>query len=94
MASVTVLEVAAAMDHAVLKPDYTHEDLERNALMCISRGIGCLCVRSSDVKAAVKLLQGSSTVVARWALHKSAVWPGNAVTIFCMILCQNICNDL
>ncbi|MFM7109442.1 MAG: deoxyribose-phosphate aldolase [Planctomycetaceae bacterium] len=32
--------------------------------MCVSRGVGCICVRSADVAAAAKLVAGSPVVVA------------------------------
>jgi len=60
----TVAEVAKTLDHAVLKPEYTHADLARHAAMCVQRGVGCLCVRSCDVAEAVRLVAGSPVVVA------------------------------
>lgn len=64
MGSRSVAEVAAALDHAVLKPELTRADLTRHARMCVERRIGCLCVRSSDVAAAVRLVAGSPVAVA------------------------------
>lgn len=60
----TVTDVAKTLDHAVLKPEFTRADLARHAAMCVERGVGCLCVRSSDVAEAVRLLAGSPVVVA------------------------------
>jgi len=60
----TVADVAKTLDHAVLKPEYTAADLATHAAMCVSRGVGCICVRSGDVAAAVKLVAGSPVVVA------------------------------
>ena len=60
----TSASVARVMDHAVLKPDSTAADLARQARMCIDRGVGCLCVRSCDVAAAVRLVAGTPVVVA------------------------------
>lgn len=60
----TVTDVAKTLDHAVLKPELTRADLARHAAMCVERGVGCLCVRSSDVAEAVRLLAGSPVVVA------------------------------
>lgn len=62
--SLSVDEVAAQLDHAVLKPQATERDLEAAAEMCRSRGVGCLCVRPCDVAAATRLLTGSDVVVA------------------------------
>jgi deoxyribose-phosphate aldolase len=56
--------VARFLDHAVLKPQQTDADLEAAASMCITRGVGCLCVRSGDVARAGRLLAGSDVVLA------------------------------
>jgi len=56
--------VARALDHAVLRPEFTSRDLASHAAMCVDRGVGCLCVRPSDVAAAVGLLAGSPVTVA------------------------------
>jgi deoxyribose-phosphate aldolase len=60
----SVADVARTLDHAVLKPEYTAADLEKHAAMCVARGVGCICVRSCDVAEAVRLVAGSSVVVA------------------------------
>jgi deoxyribose-phosphate aldolase len=64
MPSRSVAEVAKTLDHAVLKPEFTRADLALHARMCVERGVGCLCVRSSDVAEAARLLAGSPVVVA------------------------------
>ena len=64
MPSRTVADVAKTLDHAVLKPEYTAADLAKHAAMCVARGVGCICVRSADVAAAVKLVEGSPVAVA------------------------------
>ena len=40
MKKYTVQEVAATIDHAVLKPDQTEEDVRENAQMCQAWGFG------------------------------------------------------
>ncbi|RLS75714.1 MAG: deoxyribose-phosphate aldolase [Planctomycetota bacterium] len=60
----TVADVARVLDHAVLKPELTAADLARHAAMCVSRGVGCLCVRSCDAAEAVRLVANSPVVVA------------------------------
>lgn len=60
----TIRDVAALLDHAVLKPNFTAADLAANAAMCVARGVGCLCVRPADVAAAVGHVAGSPVVVA------------------------------
>lgn len=56
--------VAKSMDHAVLKPAMTDDDIRSNAAMCIEKGVGDLCVRPSDTALAVELLKNSDTTVA------------------------------
>jgi deoxyribose-phosphate aldolase len=60
----TAVDVAKTLDHAVLKPEFSRDDLAKHAAMCVARGVGCLCVRSCDVAAAVDLVAGSPVVVA------------------------------
>lgn len=56
--------IASMMDHAVLKPNSTNEDIRMNAEACIESGIGDLCVRPTDVAYAKSLLKGSQVTVA------------------------------
>ena len=60
----TIRDVAALLDHAVLKPNFTAADLAAHAAMCVARGVGCLCVRPADVADAVRHVAGSPVVVA------------------------------
>jgi deoxyribose-phosphate aldolase len=60
----SVADVAKTLDHAVLKPEFSRNDLAKHAAMCVARGVGCLCVRSVDVAAAATLVAGSPVVVA------------------------------
>jgi deoxyribose-phosphate aldolase len=57
-------EVAATIDHAVLKPDATAADLKEQAAMCIENGVFSMCVKPCDVKVAAELLQGSPVKVS------------------------------
>jgi len=57
-------EVAKTIDHAVLKPFATDADIIAGCKMCAERGVGCFCVRPTDVPLAVKELEGSDTVVS------------------------------
>lgn len=59
----TQAQVAAAIDHAVLKPELTDADVRAAAQMCCARGVCALCVRPSDVALAEEELRGSSTKV-------------------------------
>jgi deoxyribose-phosphate aldolase len=64
MKTYTVSEVAATLDHAVLKPDFTDADIEMHAKMCIARGVKSMCVRPCDVALAAKCLAGSKVFVS------------------------------
>lgn len=64
MATYTVQDVAATIDHAVLKPDQTEQDVRENAQMCIERGVASMCVRPCDIKLAVELLKDSPVMVS------------------------------
>lgn len=64
MKKYTVKEVAETIDHAVLKPVQTEQDVIKNAAMCIKRGVKSMCVRPCDVALAAKQLKGSSVDVS------------------------------
>ncbi|KPJ74622.1 MAG: hypothetical protein AMS14_05200 [Planctomycetes bacterium DG_20] len=57
-------QVARAIDHAVLKPFATSQDVIDGARMCKARGVGNLCVRPTDVALAAAELKGGDTTVA------------------------------
>jgi deoxyribose-phosphate aldolase len=61
---VTQTTMARMMDHAVLNPAMTENDIRRAAAMCRARGVGNLCVRPTDAALAASLLKGSATTVA------------------------------
>jgi deoxyribose-phosphate aldolase len=64
MAKYSIQEVAATIDHAVLKPDQTETDVRESAAMCIERGVASLCVRPCDIKLAAELLKDSTVMVS------------------------------
>jgi deoxyribose-phosphate aldolase len=64
MTNYTPQQLAATIDHAVLKPDQTETDLRENAAMCIERGVASLCVRPCDIKLAAELLKDSGVMVS------------------------------
>ncbi|MDR0726277.1 MAG: deoxyribose-phosphate aldolase [Prevotellaceae bacterium] len=64
MKNYTRAEVAATIDHAVLKPEMTVADIEKNAAMCIREKVASMCVRPCDVKLAARLLNGSGVKVS------------------------------
>lgn len=57
-------EIAAAIDHAVLKPEFTDADLQQHAAMCRANGVFSMCVRPCDVRSAATLLAGSTVKVS------------------------------
>jgi deoxyribose-phosphate aldolase len=60
----TPAQVAAKIDHAVLKPNFTDADIEKHARMCIARGVFSMCVRPCDVALAAQCLKGSKVLVS------------------------------
>jgi len=60
----TVQEVASKVDHAVLKPNQTEDDVRENAAMCIERGVASMCVRPCDIQLAAQLLEDSPVMVS------------------------------
>ncbi|MDR2287252.1 MAG: deoxyribose-phosphate aldolase [Prevotellaceae bacterium] len=64
MKQYTRAEVAATIDHAVLKPNMTAADIEKNAAMCIREKVASMCVRPCDVELAARLLKGSGVKVS------------------------------
>ena len=60
----TKKQVAKTIDHAVLKPDQTDADLEKNARMCIENEVFSMCVKPCDIAAAKALLKNSNVKVS------------------------------
>ncbi len=56
--------VAATIDHAVLKPNQTEADVRSNAELCIHYGVASMCVKPCDVQQAARLLRDSSVLVS------------------------------
>jgi len=64
MSTYTKQDVAATIDHAVLKPEFTDADLAQHAAMCIENGVFSMCVKPCDVKTAAALLKDSPVKVS------------------------------
>jgi len=64
MKTYSMAEVAATIDHAVLKPDQTETDVREAAVMCMKYGVASMCVRPCDIKLAAELLDQSNVVVS------------------------------
>ena len=61
---ITNEELAAYIDHAVLKPEFRDIDLIKHAEMCIKYKVFSMCVKPYDISKAVRLLDGSSVKVS------------------------------
>lgn len=59
----TVVEVAATIDHAILKPEFTREDVVRELTIARDLNVFSVCVRPSDVEFAVEFLAGTTVKV-------------------------------
>lgn len=57
-------QVAKTIDHAVLKPDHTLNDLKANAQMCIENNVFSMCVKPCDIKVVKEFLRGSEVKVS------------------------------
>jgi deoxyribose-phosphate aldolase len=57
-------QVAATIDHAVLKPEQTEADVRENAAMCLKFGVASMCVRPCDIALTAELLAGSPVKVS------------------------------
>lgn len=60
----TYEELAGLIDHSLVRPDLTEEEVAQGCHMARQYGIAAVTVRSSDVDLAVRILQDSSVRVA------------------------------
>lgn len=56
-------EIAATIDHAILKPNFTDADLKEGCELAKKYKVASICVRPSDVAAAKKEMEGSGVEV-------------------------------
>ncbi len=56
--------VASTIDHAVLKPEATDMDLDRECQLAVKYGVATVCVKPSHVELASKLLSNSDVGVS------------------------------
>ncbi|KAA1374568.1 deoxyribose-phosphate aldolase [Aeromicrobium fastidiosum] len=61
--TVTVAEIAATIDHAILKPELTRDDVDEQLALVARYGVFSACVRPSDVSHAYEVLEGSGVAV-------------------------------
>ena len=57
-------KVAATIDHAVLKPEMTDDDIRKNAALCIRLDVASMCVRPCDIALTKQLLNGTPVKVS------------------------------
>jgi deoxyribose-phosphate aldolase len=57
-------QVAKTIDHAVLKPEFTVDDLHIHAQMCRKNKVYSMCVKPCDIAIAKTLLDGSEVKVS------------------------------
>ena len=55
--------VASMIDHAILRPEATEEDLRRECKLAAQYGVATVCVKPSDVSLSKELLEGSGVGV-------------------------------
>ena len=60
----TAKTLLQTLDYAILKPEASMLDIHHAAELCRQLNVGCLCVKSCDVKFASECLADSETVVA------------------------------
>ena len=60
----TAKTLLKTLDYAILKPEASMLDIHHAAELCRQLNVGCLCVKSCDVKFASECLADSETVVA------------------------------
>jgi deoxyribose-phosphate aldolase len=60
----TAKALLKTLDYAILKPEASMLDIHHAADLCRTLGVGCLCVKSCDVKFTAESLVGSDTIVA------------------------------
>jgi deoxyribose-phosphate aldolase len=59
----TLEQVAKAIDHSILKPDFTYADVEAGAALALKFNTASYCIRPMDVAVAAKALAGSTVNV-------------------------------
>lgn len=61
--NITVKDVAAVLDHSLLRPDITMRELEKGCALAKEYQCISVCVRPSDIPEACKLLEGTGVLV-------------------------------
>lgn len=61
--SVTVGQIAKLIDHSLLRPELTGDDVRAGCALAARYGVASVCVRPGDVDLAVDLLRGTDVLV-------------------------------
>lgn len=60
-AEMSVAELAAYIDHSILKPDFTPEDVRREVEAAVALGCRTVCINPASIEIAAPLCAGSNT---------------------------------
>lgn len=61
--SVTVAQIAKLIDHSLLRPELTHDDVREGCALAARRQVASVCVRPSDVSLSAELLRETGVAV-------------------------------
>jgi len=56
-------EIAKMIDHSLLRPEFTDQDIEEGCRLAVEYGVAAVSVRPSDVQLAKKVLKGSDVLI-------------------------------
>ncbi|MEU4240274.1 deoxyribose-phosphate aldolase [Actinoplanes sp. NPDC026619] len=59
----TVAQIAKMIDHSILRPEFTSEDVRKGCAIAAKYEVASVCVRPCDVPLAVQLLRGTGVLV-------------------------------
>jgi len=85
----TVRELAKMIDHSILQPTHTDEDLKKQCAIAREYNVASVCVKPYAVKKAVQLLKGSSVEVGCVIGFPH----GNSSTAVKVFEAEQACND-
>ncbi len=85
----TVSKLAKMIDHSILHPTLTDEDLRRECEVALKYDVASVCVKPYAVKQAVELLKGSDVLVGCVIGFPS----GNSAIVVKVFEAENACKD-
>jgi deoxyribose-phosphate aldolase len=86
---ITVSELAKMIDHSILHPTHTDEDLKKQCMVARKYDVASVCVKPYAVKQAVELLKGSTVKVGCVVGFPH----GNSSTAVKVFEAEQACND-